>query len=156
MDFWIFLNKVISSFGINFGFFDFSFAGIPVSILGILFIAFIGWRLIQLRPINSRDNPLIELGDYLVEMVVKKNSKLIDKRALDFRQDLDTDTALIGQIDEQGKKIEIHGWWFDLESGDLWSWVNNEKNFKKGDKIILAAFGAGLTWGAAYLTWAYN
>ena len=31
-----------------------------------------------------------------------------------------------------------------------------EKNFKKGDKIILAAFGAGLTWGAAYLTWAYN
>ena len=31
-----------------------------------------------------------------------------------------------------------------------------ERNFKKGDKIILAAFGAGLTWGAAYLTWAYN
>jgi|TARA_X000000950_G_scaffold68586_1_gene84782 3-oxoacyl-[acyl-carrier-protein] synthase-3 len=31
-----------------------------------------------------------------------------------------------------------------------------ENNFKKGDKIILAAFGAGLTWGAAYLTWAYN
>ena len=31
-----------------------------------------------------------------------------------------------------------------------------ESNFKKGDKIILAAFGAGLTWGAAYLTWAYN
>ena len=31
-----------------------------------------------------------------------------------------------------------------------------ETNFKKGDKIILAAFGAGLTWGAAYLTWAYN
>ena len=31
-----------------------------------------------------------------------------------------------------------------------------ENKFKKGDKIILAAFGAGLTWGAAYLTWAYN
>ena len=107
-------NIIISEFrkdfsNEDFGFFDFSFAGIPVSILGILFIAFIGLRLIQLRPINSKDNPLIELGDYLVEMVVKKNSKLIDKRALDFRQDLDTDTALIGQIDEQGKKIEIHG-----------------------------------------------
>ena len=107
-------NIIISEFrkdfsNKDFGFFDFSFAGIPVSILGILFIAFIGWRLIQLRPINSKDNPLIELGDYLVEMVVTKNSKLIDKRALDFRQDLDTDTALMGQIDEQGKKIEIHG-----------------------------------------------
>ncbi len=31
-----------------------------------------------------------------------------------------------------------------------------EKDFKAGDKLILAAFGAGLTWGAAYLTWAYN
>ena len=31
-----------------------------------------------------------------------------------------------------------------------------EKDFKKGDKLILVAFGAGLTWGAAYMTWAYN
>ena len=93
----------------DFAFFDFSFTGVPVSILGILFIAFIGWRLIKLRPINSENNPLIELEDYLVEMVITKNSMLIDKRALDFRNELDTDTALIGQIDENGKKIEIHG-----------------------------------------------
>ncbi len=93
----------------DFAFFDFSFTGVPVSILGILFIALIGWRLIKLRPINSENNPLIELEDYLVEMVITKNSKLIDKRALDFRQELDTDTALMGQIDENGKKIEIHG-----------------------------------------------
>ena len=93
----------------DFAFFDFSFAGVPVSILGILFIAFIGWRFIKLRPINSANNPLIELEDYLVEMVITENSKFIDKRALDFRQELDTDTALIGQIDANGKKIEIHG-----------------------------------------------
>ena len=93
----------------DFAFFDFSFTGVPVSILGILFIAFIGWRFIKLRPINSENNPLIELEDYLVEMVITKNSILIDKRALDFRNELDTDTALIGQIDENGKKIEIHG-----------------------------------------------
>ncbi len=107
-------NIIISEFrndfaGKDFAFFDFSFAGIPVSILGILFIAFIGWRLIKTRPINSQNNPLIELEDYLVEMVIIKNSQLIGKRALDFRQELDTDTALIGQINENGKKIEIHG-----------------------------------------------
>ena len=93
----------------DFAFFDFSLAGVPVSILGILFIALIGWRLIKLRPINSENNPLIELEDYLVEMVITENSELIEKRALDFRQDLDADTALMGQIDENGKKIEIHG-----------------------------------------------
>ena len=27
-------------------------------------------------------------------------------------------------------------------------------NIKKGDKIMLTAFGAGFTWGAMYLVWA--
>lgn len=35
----------------------------------------------------------------------------------------------------------------------LWE---QEKNFKKGDNIILTAFGAGFTWGAIYLKWGYN
>ncbi len=30
-----------------------------------------------------------------------------------------------------------------------------ESKFKKGDNIILAAFGAGFTWGSVYLKWAY-
>ena len=35
----------------------------------------------------------------------------------------------------------------------LWEWENK---LKKGDVIILAAFGGGFTWGAVYLKWAYN
>ncbi|MFV0472593.1 MAG: beta-ketoacyl-ACP synthase III [Paludibacteraceae bacterium] len=35
----------------------------------------------------------------------------------------------------------------------LWEW---EKKFKKGDNIILTAFGAGFTWGAVYLKWGYD
>ncbi len=31
-----------------------------------------------------------------------------------------------------------------------------EKQLKKGDKLIFAAFGGGFTWGAIYLTWAYD
>jgi len=31
----------------------------------------------------------------------------------------------------------------------------SEKNFKKGQNIILTAFGAGFTWGAVWLKWAY-
>lgn len=31
-----------------------------------------------------------------------------------------------------------------------------ESQLKKGDNIILAAFGAGFTWGSMYLKWAYN
>lgn len=35
----------------------------------------------------------------------------------------------------------------------LWEW---EKQLKKGDNIILSAFGAGFTWGTIYLKWAYD
>lgn len=34
----------------------------------------------------------------------------------------------------------------------LWEW---ESKFKKGDNIIIAAFGGGFTWGAIWLRWAY-
>lgn len=34
----------------------------------------------------------------------------------------------------------------------LWEW---ESQMKKGDNIILSAFGGGFTWGAIYLKWAY-
>ncbi len=35
----------------------------------------------------------------------------------------------------------------------IWEWENK---LKKGDNIILTTFGAGFTWGAMYLKWAYN
>ena len=31
-----------------------------------------------------------------------------------------------------------------------------ERRLRKGDNIVLAAFGAGFTWGSVYLKWAYN
>lgn len=35
----------------------------------------------------------------------------------------------------------------------LWDW---EKELKKGDNIVLAAFGGGFTWGATWVKWAYD
>jgi 3-oxoacyl-[acyl-carrier-protein] synthase-3 len=35
----------------------------------------------------------------------------------------------------------------------LWEW---ESKLKKGDNLILAAFGAGFTWGATYVKWGYD
>jgi len=35
----------------------------------------------------------------------------------------------------------------------LWEY---ESQLKKGDQLILTAFGGGFTWGALYLTWAYD
>jgi 3-oxoacyl-[acyl-carrier-protein] synthase III len=35
----------------------------------------------------------------------------------------------------------------------LWDF---EKRLKKNDKIIIAAFGGGFTWGSIFLKWAYS
>jgi 3-oxoacyl-[acyl-carrier-protein] synthase III len=35
----------------------------------------------------------------------------------------------------------------------LWDY---EKKFKKGEKLVMTAFGGGFTWGSIYLTWAYD
>ena len=35
----------------------------------------------------------------------------------------------------------------------LWEW---EKQLRKGDNLILAAFGAGFTWGSIWVKWGYN
>lgn len=35
----------------------------------------------------------------------------------------------------------------------LWEW---EKSLKKGDNLILTAFGGGFTWGTIFLKWAYD
>lgn len=35
----------------------------------------------------------------------------------------------------------------------MWEW---EDKFKKGDNLILSAFGGGFTWGSIYLKWAYD
>jgi 3-oxoacyl-[acyl-carrier-protein] synthase-3 len=35
----------------------------------------------------------------------------------------------------------------------LWEW---ESRLKKGDNVVLAAFGGGFTWGATWLKWAYD
>ncbi len=35
----------------------------------------------------------------------------------------------------------------------LWEW---ESRLRKGDNVILAAFGGGFTWGSTYIRWAYD
>lgn len=35
----------------------------------------------------------------------------------------------------------------------LWEW---ESQLKKGDNVVLAAFGGGFTWGATWIKWAYD
>ncbi|MBC7640743.1 MAG: ketoacyl-ACP synthase III [Flavobacterium sp.] len=72
------------------------------------------------------------------------NRRIIDSTA--SRLNLEEEKVLVN--------IEKYG---NTTSGTLplllWDF---EKKFKKGDKLIFAAFGGGFTWGSIYLKWAYD
>lgn len=72
------------------------------------------------------------------------NLRIIDATAK--RMELDDDKVLIN--------IEKYG---NTTAGTIpLLFADFEKKFKKGDNIVLAAFGGGFTWGSIYVKWAYN
>lgn len=92
--------------------------------------------------IMEKNNLTSEDVDWLVPH--QANLRIIDATA--NRMGLSTDKVMIN--------IQKYG---NTTAGTLplclWDW---ESKLKKGDNIILSAFGGGFTWGALYLKWAYN
>ena len=106
-------NIIISEFREDFAsktfeFFDFAFAGLPISILGILFIAFLGWRFVKLREEGSEQIPLVDIQDYLIEMTISEDSILVGKRVHELTSELGTDNVLMGVVSEKGTIRKPH------------------------------------------------
>jgi 3-oxoacyl-[acyl-carrier-protein] synthase-3 len=92
--------------------------------------------------IMERNNLTAEDVTYLVPH--QANLRIIDATA--ERMGLDKNKVMIN-IDHFG----------NTTNGTLplllWEWENK---LKKGDNLVLSAFGGGFTWGSIYLKWAYN
>ena len=92
--------------------------------------------------IMNRNNLTADDVDWLVPH--QANLRIIDATA--NRMGLSSDKVMIN--------IQKYG---NTTAGTLplclWDW---ESKLKKGDNLVLSAFGGGFTWGALYLKWAYN
>jgi 3-oxoacyl-[acyl-carrier-protein] synthase-3 len=92
--------------------------------------------------IMKRNNLTNEDVNWLVPH--QANKRIID--AISNRMKLDDSKVLMN--------IEKYG---NTTSATIGLVLNDfEKLFKKGDNIILTAFGGGFTWGSIYLKWAYD
>lgn len=75
-------NIIIASFrqkemGVPFTMFDFAPVGIGVTVIGLVFIILLGWRLIPKRISgNKKDENYFNIEDYITEIIVEENSKL--------------------------------------------------------------------------------
>ena len=92
----------------GFGFFDFAYAGLPITFLGILFITVIGWRLVKQRETNGLKRPLVDIQEYLVEMTVNDDSKLVGQRIHTLTASLGSDTVLMGVVSDKGRIRKPH------------------------------------------------
>ncbi|MEN6568957.1 MAG: beta-ketoacyl-ACP synthase III [Rikenellaceae bacterium] len=99
------------------------------------------------------------MADVSVEMMEKHNLKATDIAYLVPHQaNLRIIEATAKRMGLDKNKVLINIQKFGNTAGTsiplvLWEFENK---FKKGDNLILSAFGAGFTWGALYYKWAYD
>ena len=88
--------------GVSFNFFDYSFVGLSVSIIGVLFIALIGYKLVKVRENTSNATRLIDLKNYLFEVTVKEGSKAIGMRLSEIKKISGAETEVLGIVNKTG------------------------------------------------------
>ena len=107
-------NIVIATFredamGEPFGMFDFAPVGGVVAIVGVLYVALIGWRLIPVeRGEHNAVKELAELKAYVAEVKLKESSKAIGKPLGDLDEIADDNDVQILGLVRRGKRLPGH------------------------------------------------
>ena len=96
-------NIIISAFreeavGKSFQMFDFTPVGALVAVSGLLFICFVGWRLIPSRRPRASLSDAIDIADYMVEVRAIENSPFVGRLVRDLEQSVGEDVAIVGLI----------------------------------------------------------
>lgn len=106
--------------GQPFGMFDFSPVGGVVAIVGIFFVALVGWRLIPLaRRSKNAPQDLFHIQEYLTEVKVPENSKAIGKSLSELESATEDSDALIISLIRGEQSIRGAAWREKIQAGDV-------------------------------------
>ena len=106
-------NLIVSGFreeaGLGaFGMFDFAPVGVAVAVLGVIFTATIGWRLVPARKSSVGDG--FETGTYLTEVRVPEKSKAVGLTLRGFETAIkDSDAQIAGLVRNDVRITAPHG-----------------------------------------------
>jgi len=110
--------------------FDFAPVGLAVAIVGVAYVALIGWRLIPVaRGQHDTAKELSHLGDYLAELKVPESSSAIGQKV----RDLDETTA--------EHEVEIVGL---IRRGERQPGMARRVEIRKNDVLVVKAAPAGI------------
>ncbi|MCB1827388.1 MAG: SLC13 family permease, partial [Coxiellaceae bacterium] len=106
-------NLLISTYrqqytGHPYSIFDYSYVGLPVAIVGIIFIAVLLWRFIPGKrkgPSTLEDS--FQVQDYITEVRIPEGSPAIEKTVREFEKDSPADVSILGFIRNEKKKLIV-------------------------------------------------
>jgi len=105
--------------GESYGMFDFSWVGVPVAMIGILFVAIIGWRLVPKERRGKRSpDQLFEIDDYFTEVRFRDDSKIVGMRYFEADVALGEDVEITGRVRETGSISRVDRG-ARVEAGDI-------------------------------------
>jgi len=108
-------NIIIANFrtdqlGAPFGMFDFAPVGAGIAVVGVLFISFIGWRLVPKRKDPDAVNQdLFELKGYIIEAHIPEESELVGQLIREVEQVTTGGTTIVGMIRKERKILAPSG-----------------------------------------------
>ncbi|MDX2478367.1 MAG: SLC13 family permease [Gammaproteobacteria bacterium] len=109
-----------SSLGESFGMFDFAPVGLVCAVIGVLFVATIGWRLLPAsRVSHDSAQDLLDVSGYIAELHVPEGSPAIDQSVKDL-DDIadDNDVAIVGLV-RRGKRQPGQARNVTIRKGDI-------------------------------------
>ena len=118
-------NIIIAAFrfealGEPYHMFDFAPVGGVCAVVGVLFVMFIGWRLIPAdRAQHDTGKELFDLQDYIAEVQVSESSPVIGKRIRDLDEDTEEAGGAIVGLVRRGSRLPGLARRAVIESGDI-------------------------------------
>lgn len=106
-------NLLISSYrqkitGHPFAMFDFTYVGLPVALIGIIFIAVLGWRLLpKNRKAPQQTGDMFQIQDYITEVKILESSKVIGMNSDALEASVTTEIVILGFIRNNRKRFVI-------------------------------------------------
>ncbi|MDT3775961.1 SLC13 family permease [Nitrospira sp. MA-1] len=106
--------------GEPFGMFDFTPVGGIMALVGILFVALVGWRFIPIaRRSQNAPQDLFSIQEYLTEVEVPENSKAIGKSLSELEMATEDSDALIIGLVRGDQSIRGAAWREHIQVGDV-------------------------------------
>ena len=117
-------NIIIASFrasetGQGFAMFDFTPVGLGVAAVGVVFIAFVGWRLLPLREHGAKEaEAIFHVEDYITEVRLPEGSPYVGHRLVDLETLAQGNIAVVALVRRKDRMLAPSSF-LRLQAGDI-------------------------------------